>query len=184
MQDRTLTFARRQRAFGWASVVWLVGGLLWFSPATGALQEKVPEFRLPTIDGTTFDVKEVLGKKIIVMNFWATWCVPCRREMLHLQKLYDQYGDAGLQVLAISIDDASKVSQVKPLVKSNKYTYPVLLDTDSLLIKKFQAQPEIPLTLLVDRRGRIVRRFQGYKPGDEETLKAEIKKLLDQIAQQ
>jgi peroxiredoxin len=160
--------------------VFIGGALLALWPNAGVAQETVPEFRLPTIEGAAFDMKDVVGKKTIVINFWATWCVPCRREMLHLQKLYDQYRDAGLQVIAISIDDASKQSQVKPFVKSYKYTYPVLLDTDSIVFKKFQTQPEIPLTLVIDKRGRIVRRFQGYKPGDEATLKAEITKLLDQ----
>jgi len=158
-------------------IVFLMIGL--WQDAPRASQETVPEFRLPTIDGATFDIKDILGQKVIVMNFWATWCIPCRREMLHLQKIYDQYRDRGLQVIAISIDDASRLSQVKPFVKRYQYTYPVLLDTDSLVIKKLQTQPEIPLTLLIDRQGRIVRRFQGYKPGDEETLKADLKKLLE-----
>lgn len=160
-----------------ALTICLVVGLWPSAPVRS--QERVPEFRLPTVDGTTYDVKDVLGKNVIVISFWATWCIPCRREMLHLQKLYDQYRGAGLQVLAISIDDASRLSQVKPYVKKYQYTYPVLLDTDSLVIKKFQTQPEIPLTVVVDRQGRIVRRFQGYKPGDEETLKAAIKKLME-----
>ncbi len=151
---------------------------LWPS-AMSAGQETVPDFELPTIDGARFKMRDLVGKKIVVMNFWATWCIPCRREMIHLQKLYDDYRARGLEILAISIDDASRVSQVKPFIKRYKYTYPVLLDTDSLIIKKFQPQAEIPFALLIDRQGRIVRRFQGYKPGDEEVLKSEVKKLLD-----
>lgn len=169
----------RLRASGYCLVLFLCVMFVLGVGAPKALQETVPDFQLPTIDGTTYKIKDVLGKKNIVLNFWATWCVPCRREMLHLQKLYEQFQARGLEVVAISIDDASRLSQVKPYVKRSQYTYPVLLDTDSLIIKKFQAQPEVPLTVLVDKRGRIVRRFQGYKPGDEETLKADVQKLMD-----
>lgn len=144
-----------------------------------AAQEMVPDFRLPMLDGGTFEMRKLINQKTVLINFWATWCIPCRKEMIHLQKLYDQYKGQGFEVLAISIDDASRQSQVKPFVKKYNYTFPILLDTDSLVLKKFQTQPDIPFSVLVDRRGRIVRRFQGYKPGDEETVRREVVRLLE-----
>jgi peroxiredoxin len=150
----------------------------WPNPSK-AVQETVPDFRLPILDGGTFEMKKLIGQKTVLMNFWATWCIPCRKEMIHLQKLYDQHKDKGFEVLAISIDDASRLSQVKPFVRKYNYTFPVLLDTDSIVIKKFQTQPDVPFSVLIDRRGRIVRRFLGYKPGDEETVKRDVMKLLD-----
>lgn len=166
------------------ALVWIVCIGVLPMPASGpsvaqAAQEMVPDFRLPMLEGGTFEMKKLINQKVVLINFWATWCIPCRKEMIHLQKLYDQYKGQGFEVLAINIDDASRLSQVKPFVKKYNYTFPVLLDTDSIVLKKFQTQPDIPFSVLVDRRGRIVRRFQGYKPGDEETVKRDVIRLLE-----
>jgi peroxiredoxin len=96
-------------------------------------------------------LKEQRGK-VVVLNFWATWCPPCRKEMPDLESLYQQFKSQGLVILAISDEDAVKVN---PFIAERKITYPVLLDPGRTVNELFQIQG-IPKTFVYDRSGKLV----------------------------
>jgi peroxiredoxin len=108
------------------------------------------DFTLSDLQGKTWSMNELRGK-IVLVNFWATWCPPCRSEMPDLQKLYTKYKDQGLVVLSISDEDMDKVSAY---VKENGYTYPILLDAGRKVNEMFEIQG-IPKSFVYDREGKL-----------------------------
>jgi peroxiredoxin len=127
-----------------------------FSAAIAKLEQtdrvrEQADFELTDLSGKTWSLKSLKGK-VVVVNFWATWCPPCRKELPDLQALFDKYKNQGLVVLAISDEDKVKVQQ---FVQDRKISYPILLDSgrkveDSLGIEG------IPKTFLYDRSGKLV----------------------------
>ena len=109
------------------------------------------DFTLTELNGKTWTLKELRGK-VVVVNFWATWCPPCRKEMPDLETLYKQFKDQGLVILAISDEDAGKV---RPFVAEQKVTYPILLDPGRKVNELFQIEG-IPKTFVYDRGGKLV----------------------------
>ena len=108
-------------------------------------------FTLSDLNGAQWILKGLAGK-VVVVNFWATWCPPCRKEMPDLEKLYQQFKDQGLVVLAISDEDVGKV---KPFVEKQKVTYPILLDPGRKVNGLFQVEG-IPKSFVYDRNGKLV----------------------------
>jgi peroxiredoxin len=109
------------------------------------------DFTLKELNGQSWNLKEQRGK-VVVLNFWATWCPPCRKEMPDLESLYEQFRGQGLVILAISDEDAGKV---KPFIAERKISYPVLLDPGRMVNELFQIQG-IPKTFVYDRSGKLV----------------------------
>jgi peroxiredoxin len=109
------------------------------------------DFTLSDLDGKTWRLRDLQGK-IVLVNFWATWCPPCRKEMPDLQALYDKYKDRGFVVLSISDEDAPKISR---FLAQTRITYPVLLDPGSRVHASFQVDG-IPKSFVYDRGGKMV----------------------------
>jgi len=109
------------------------------------------DFTLTELGGKKWTLKEQRGK-VVVVNFWATWCPPCRKEMPDLETLYKQFKDQGLVILAISDEDAGKVA---PFIAEQKVTYPILLDPGRKVNELFQIEG-IPKTFVYDRSGKLV----------------------------
>ena len=109
------------------------------------------DFKLQELNGKSWTLKEQRGK-VVVLNFWATWCPPCRKEMPDLDALYRQFKDQGVVILAISDEDAGKV---KPFIAQQKVTYPILLDPGRKVNELFQIEG-IPKTFVYDRTGKLV----------------------------
>jgi peroxiredoxin len=109
------------------------------------------DFTLKELNGESWNLKQQRGK-VVVLNFWATWCPPCRKEMPDLESLYQQFKNQGLVILAISDEDAGKV---KPFIAERKISYPVLLDPGRTVNELFQIQG-IPKTFVYDRSGKLV----------------------------
>ena len=151
--------------------------LLLFVASGFAQQEKAPDFVLPDIEGNNYQLWENLGKGPIVINFWATWCIPCREEMKKLKKIYKKYKDDGLVILSISIDDPKTVGKVKGFVNTYKYPFTFLLDTNNEVIQLYQGTNP-PYTVLLDKDGTIVYTHTGYRKGDEKKLAEQIEYLL------
>jgi len=109
------------------------------------------DFTLAELGGKTWTLKEQRGK-VVLLNFWATWCPPCRKEMPDLETLYRQFKDRGLVILAVSDEDAGKV---RPFIAEQKVTYPILLDPGRKVNELFQIEG-IPKTFVYDRSGKLV----------------------------
>ena len=114
-------------------------------------RRELADFTLKEWTGKTWTLKEQRGK-VVVLNFWATWCPPCRKEMPDLETLYQQFKEQGLVILAISDEDAGKV---KPFIAQQKVTYPILLDPGRKVNELFQIEG-IPKTFVYDRNGKLV----------------------------
>jgi len=108
------------------------------------------DFTLTDLEGTLWTLKDLRGK-VVLVNFWATWCPPCRKEMPDLETLYSRFKDQGLMILAISDEDAGKV---KPFVAERHLTYPILLDPGRKVNDLFQVEG-IPKSFVYDRNGRL-----------------------------
>jgi peroxiredoxin len=139
--------------------------------------EAASDFTLRDINGAEQTLSGLKGK-VVVLSFWATWCGPCKEEMPHLQAMYKELEQQGFVVLSISTDDARSASKVKPFIMKMGYTFPVLLDRESTVIGAYNPSKTLPYTVVVDRKGEVVRRTSGYNPGDEGELKTFVTGLL------
>jgi peroxiredoxin len=136
------------------------------------------DFTLKDLSGHRQRLSENYSKGPVLLNFWATWCVLCAKELPHLQKLQDQYKDRGFQVFAISIDAPDRLALVSNFIGRYGYTLPVLLDTESKVVSLYNPSLVLPYSVLVDRSGRIRYAHEGYSPGDEKSLEQEILRVL------
>jgi len=109
------------------------------------------DFTLSDLSGKSWHLRELKGK-VVLVNFWATWCPPCRKEMPDLQALYDRYKDQGFVVLSISDEEAAKVT---PFIAEHKFSYPVLLDPGRKVNEAFVVEG-IPKSFVYDREGKLV----------------------------
>ena len=137
-----------------------------------------PDFTLPALDGSNVALSDYLGKSVVLIDFWATTCDPCLVEMPHLVSMYEKYKAKGFVVLAISGDDADTRSRVPNVVHEKKMTFPVLLDSETTVIARYHPSKTMPFWVLIDKGGSIVKKKNGYDPGDEVALAQEIEKLL------
>ena len=137
-----------------------------------------PFFRLQGLDGNWFSLDENLDGDVVYISFWATWCVPCRREMPHLQKLHEDFADQGLTIVGINTDPPGTTSKIKPFVNRYKITYTTLLDPNNNVLDKYNPTRELPYAVLVDRSGNVAEIFPGYRKGDEDRLREKIVELL------
>jgi peroxiredoxin len=123
-----------------------------------------PEFSLESLDGKTIRLPDYHGKAVL-LNFWATWCPPCKVEMPWFEDLQKQYGPQGLQVVGIAMDDASK-EDISSFVKSMGVNYPILLGKESVG-DAYGGIPYLPTTFFIDRDGKLVNRAFGLKSRSE-----------------
>ena len=114
-------------------------------------QREHADFTLADLSGRPWTLKSLTGK-VVLVNFWATWCPPCRKEMPDLEAIYRQFKERGLVILAISDEDASKV---KPFIEERKFSYPILLDPGRKVNETFRVFG-IPKSFLYDRNGKLV----------------------------
>ncbi|MFZ5997707.1 MAG: peroxiredoxin family protein [Nitrospirota bacterium] len=134
-----------------------------------------PDFTLTDISGKKISLSELKGK-VVLLNFWATWCGPCKAEMPALNKLYLELKEKGFVILAVSLDTAEK--PVKSFIAEKKLAFPVLMDSDKELSFDKYAVMGLPTTFLIDKKGIIVERILGDREWDAPQMKDKILKLL------
>lgn len=139
-----------------------------------APSQKAPDFTLRTMDGKNLRLQELRGK-VVLVNFWATWCGPCRQEMPHLNRLYDKYRASGFVMLGVNIDDEPE----KAIGLANKLGlhFPVLLDSDKKVSKLYDLST-MPSTVVIDRDGKVRYVHRGYRDGYEDNYDKQIRELV------
>ncbi len=147
------------------------------TPESSSSAANATDFTLRDVDGRDVRLSDFSGK-VVLLDFWATWCQPCEAEIPHLQALYKTYKDKGFVVLGISMDGPESVALVGPFVHKYSLEYPVLLDEETKVTGTFNPKRAAPLTVLIDGDGRIVRTRAGYSPGDERLIEEDIRRLL------
>lgn len=158
--------------------------LLFFFIPMSARSQAAFDFTLHDLEGNQVALGEFTGDRVVLLNFWATWCVPCAKEHPHLQRFQEEYGDEGLTILAISVDGPTTIAGVRQYISRYGYTFTTILDTDSSVLRLYNPQVILPFSVLIDRSGVIASVHQGYSPGDENALEQEIRVLLDQAPRQ
>lgn len=120
--------------------------------------ETAPDFTLEDLDGNKVSLKDFKGEKIVYLNFWATWCPPCRMEMPDLNRLYEEYKDEDFVVLAVNLGESEKI--VREFIEENQYTFPVLLDESQKVGINYNTFA-IPTSVIIDKEGVV----RVYVPG-------------------
>lgn len=132
-------------------------------------QTALPDLQLQTIDGKSVSIQEMTKDKVIVFDFWATWCVPCINELDVISEDYeDMQEEFGFELVAISVDNARSKSRVKPMVNGKGWDYKVLLDSNQKLKRALNIS-SVPYVIIV-KNGKVVYTHSGYTPGAEEEL--------------
>lgn len=132
-----------------------------------------PVWQLNTLDGKRVKLSDFKGK-VVILNFWATWCAPCRAEIPGFVALEKNYGYKGLAVIGVSVDEQGP-DVVKEFMKQFQMTYPVVIG-DQKIVEAYGGIAGIPTTFVIDREGRIVGKHIGYQ--DREIFEKEIQSLL------
>lgn len=157
-------------------------GLLVLAFAATAVAGPPPDFRLKDLDGNWFELSEHLGHDVVYVTFWATWCIPCRREFKHLEALQTDFADSGFLVVGVNTDSAATMSKIKPYLKRYGISYLTVLDPDNNVLDKYNPTRDLPYGVLVDRTGNVHDVFAGYRAGDEIRLRKEVESLLAEPA--
>ncbi|HUG41192.1 MAG TPA: TlpA disulfide reductase family protein [Longimicrobiales bacterium] len=161
----------------WAAVLAL---LAWrFGPQVGAAfglgrgSDPAPDFEVVTLDGETLRLSELKGK-VVLVNFWATWCPPCRAEMPGFQRVWEDYRDDGLVIVGLSLDRGVR-SDVERWVRQRGITYPVAF-APGAVARAYAGASTLPTSILIGPEGRIAHRVEGFYA--EPALRAAVRRLL------
>ena len=142
--------------------------------SSGLTGQQAPDFALKSSTGDNLRLSEFRGD-VVLINFWATWCGPCRQEMPLLDELYQRYERVGFSLLGVNIDDDSR--KAMSMISDLGVNFPVLFDNSKEVSKLYQVDA-MPVTIIVDRDGTVRYVHQGYKPGYEDKYLDEIRSLL------
>lgn len=142
--------------------------------SSGLTGQPAPDFALKSSTGENLRLSEYRGD-VVMINFWATWCGPCRQEMPLLDELYSRYQRVGFSLLGINIDDDSR--RAIDMASELGVSFPVLFDAGKD-VSRLYAVEAMPATVLVDREGNVRNVYHGYKPGYEQKYLDEIRSLL------
>lgn len=138
---------------------------------------KIPNLEIKLLDGSKKKIHELLDEGPLLIDFWATWCIPCKKVMKYLNRYDQEYKKQGFKVLMINTDSPRSFGKVKSYIRSQKYKFHVGLDPNKTIAKKLNATT-MPTLILVDKTGEVKWRHQGYLPGEEVEIEKQIKELL------
>ena len=146
-----------------------------------SLNAAIPSVMLKDMDGRSVDTATISNDgKPIIIDFWATWCKPCVRELSAIKEVYpDWQEETGVKIIAVSIDEAQNAQKVKPFVNQKGWEYEVLLDPNSEF-KRLMGVSDPPHVFVVDGNGNIVWNHQGYVEGSEEEIYEAVLKAMEE----
>ena len=142
--------------------------------SSGLEGQLAPDFALKSSTGENLRLSEYRGN-VVMINFWATWCGPCRQEMPLLDELYVRYKRVGFSLLGVNIDDDSR--RAMQMIEELGVSFPVLFDARKEVSRLYEVEA-MPVTVLVDRAGNVRYVHHGYKPGYEDKYLDQIRSLL------
>jgi peroxiredoxin len=137
-----------------------------------------PDFELRALDGSSVRLSEHLGKQVVLIDFWATYCEPCLRSMPELDALYAKYKSQGFLVLGVSIDGADSLLAVRSDVQKLGISFPILLDQDTRVVALYNPKTSAPFSVLIGKDGSVLSKREGYSHGAEAALEREIQSAL------
>jgi peroxiredoxin len=148
------------------------------APSAGqAAAIKVPDFTVKDLKGKTIHLAELLAKGPVYLNFWTSWCSPCKREMPELDRIHKTYRDRGFAVVAIAQDETRTVGKVKPYIDSNKFEFLAATDPSKSVGNAYNVRA-YPTSFLIKQDGTVAYFAQGYLPGDEKKIESLVRELL------
>ena len=159
------------RAFSGVAMTMLVASLAYAATVSGP----APNFTLQSNAGGQVSLASLKGK-VVMVNFWATWCVPCRQEMPHLEALYEKYNSLGFELLAVNVEK-NNAEGARKWLQETPVTFPVLFDPENQVTKLYKVQT-MPSTVIIGRDGTMRFMHNGYKPGYENDYQTQVRGLL------
>lgn len=176
MEAQLRSHPRRRRVLLTAALLALAAtpGAFAGNPAGGPVGSSAPDFALPAQGGANLRLSEHRGE-VVMINFWATWCGPCRQELPKLEELHGLYADAGFTLLGVNIDEDR--ARAERMAGELGVTFPVLFDDEQSVSRLYDVQA-MPMTVFVDKDGRVRSVHHGYRPGVEALYLDELRALL------
>jgi peroxiredoxin len=156
----------------WLTLILACGMAL--GAAAGELSGPAPGFDLEAKGGGRVALEDLKGQ-VVMVNFWATWCGPCREEMPKLEALYERYGDLGFTLLGVNVEEDA--SGADAFLADTPVSFPILFDPENKVSELFDVVA-MPSTVLIDRSGNLRFIHHGYKPGYENDYQTQIRALL------
>lgn len=133
-----------------------------------------PDFTLESRQGENLRLRDFRGE-VVMLNFWASWCGPCRQEMPLMDELYEQYKDLGFTILAVNVDEDR--GEAHRFLDKVPVSYPILYDPESNVSEQYEVQA-MPTTVMIDRDGNARFLHRGYQPGYEDDYEEQIRQLV------
>ena len=137
----------------------------------------IPDLKVRLLDGTSTTLHQLSQDGPLLIDFWATWCVPCKKVMKYLNQYHEEYAEDNFKVLMINTDTPRSLGKVRGFIKSQDYSFNVGMDPNKVLSKKLNGMI-MPTLILVDKGGIIKWRHQGYVSGEELEIEKQIKQVL------
>ena len=137
----------------------------------------IPDLKVRLLNGTSTTLHQLSQDGPLLIDFWATWCVPCKKVMKYLNQYHEKYADDNFKVLMINTDTPRSLGKVRGFIKSQDYSFNVGMDPNKVLSKKLNGMI-MPTLILVDKGGTIKWRHQGYVAGEEIEIEKQIKQVL------
>ncbi|MBI3333218.1 MAG: TlpA family protein disulfide reductase [Candidatus Omnitrophica bacterium] len=144
------------------------------APPSNADRKPAPDFQLAGLNGKPLSLSALKGK-VVLLDFWATWCPPCRAEIPHFKELYAAYKGKGLEMVGLAVSD--KAETVKEFVRSNGVPYPIAVSS-AQAEQAYGGIRGIPTTFLIDKQGRIAEKYVGYQ--EKQVFESRIQALLEE----
>lgn len=161
------------RQLAWTAAV--IAGLAALPVQAVTMNEPAPDFTLTSLESSNLRLEELRGQ-VLLINFWASWCGPCRQEMPILDRLHQRYENTGFAVLGINVESEGPARQ---LLEKIPVTFPVLIDVNQQVSELYRLDA-MPTTVLVDRDGVVRYVHRGYRPGDEAKYIEIVKELISE----
>ena len=160
--------------YNWVRFTGIAVGLLLSSLVMADVSGTAPDFTLKSRSGENLRLEDLRGE-VVMLNFWASWCGPCRQEMPHMDDIEKEFRDYGFRVLAVNVDqrreDAEEFLDTMPV------DFAILWDHDSQVSERYDVQA-MPTTVMIDRDGQARYVHHGYQPGYEDDYRAQIRELI------